>query len=72
MLLTFSAGRALKEQGQFGSYRHCLHGVLHHTQLGGLTYKEAVPAPQMVATMANGQSHQRWGDVVPLYLGEVL
>ena len=51
------------------------HGLLPHPtvpQLGGSISKVAVPAPQMVATTANGWSHQGCGDVVPPYLGEVL
>lgn len=76
MLLTISAGRALREQGQFGSYGHCLHvfppwysTLPYSSQLGGLTYKGAVLAPWVFDTMPNGWSHQGCGDVVPFTWG---
>lgn len=46
--------------------------LAHSSQLGSLTSKAALLTPWMVTVMVNRWSHRACGDVVLLYLGEVL
>lgn len=46
--------------------------LAYRSQMGNMRYKGALLAPWVVTIMANRWSHKGCGDVVLLYLGEVL